>query len=78
LAAKFDALEKQQQDFNDKVREWDQKMLAIKNDIVESTVKGTVTLLKGTMAPFATKEDNIKLQEQTNKKIITQIPKLQA
>ena len=29
----------------------------------------TVKLLTGTMSPFATKEDNIKLQEQTNKEI---------
>jgi len=69
LAAKFEALERQQQEFNNKVKEWDQKMMTLKNDIVDSTVKGTVTLLSGTMSPFATKEDNIKLQEQTNKEI---------
>ena len=38
----------------------------MKKEIVDSTVQGTVTLLTGTMTPFATKEDNIKLQEQTN------------
>ena len=36
LAAKFEALEKQQNEFNDKVKEWDQKMMAMKNDIVDA------------------------------------------
>jgi hypothetical protein len=41
----------------------------MKQDIVDSTVKGTMTLLTSTTTPFATKEDNIRLQEQTNRVI---------
>ena len=73
LQAKFEALEKQQNEFNIKVKEWDTKMEEMKKEIVESTVKGTVTLLTGSMTPFATKEDNIQLQEQTNKVIHTAV-----
>ena len=69
LQAKFEALEKQQSEFDNKVKEWDTKMEEMKKEIVESTVKGTVSLLTGSMTPFATKEDNIQLQEQTNKVI---------
>jgi len=66
LEEKFKSLERQQQEFNERVKEWDKKISDMKNEIVESTVQGTVTLLTGTMTPFATKEDNIKLQEQTS------------
>jgi hypothetical protein len=44
--------------------------MTMKQDIVDSsTVKGTMTLLTSTTTPFATKEDNIRLQEQTNQVI---------
>ena len=69
LAAKLAEFERQQNEFNEKVKEWDQKLMAMKQDIVDSTVKGTMNLLTSTSTPFATKEDNIKLQEQTNRVI---------
>jgi hypothetical protein len=69
LEAKLLAFKKPQQQFNDKVKEWDQKMMTMKQDIVDSTVKGTMTLLTSTTTPFGTKKDNIRLQEQTNRVI---------
>jgi len=57
LNKRFDALEKQQQAFNEATQQWEQKLVDMRKQIVDATVSGTISILTGTTSPFATKSD---------------------
>ena len=69
LEEKIKAYDETRGQLEERIKELGNQMSSMKKDIVESTVKDTLKLLTGTSTPFATKEDNIKLQEQTSQVI---------
>ena len=57
LNTRIAALERQQQEFSAATKQWEQKMLDMRKQIVDATVTGTISVLTGASSPFATKED---------------------
>jgi hypothetical protein len=65
LDARIAALEAQQQKFLSRVDQWDQQIVAMRTQIVDATVTGTMSVLTGETSPFATKDDAQQHREQT-------------
>ena len=51
------ALEKQQREFTEVTKQWEQKLVDMRKQIVDATVTGTISVLTGESSPFATKTD---------------------
>jgi len=56
-------LERKQQEFLDTTEKFEQKLNDMRQQIVDATVKGTISVLTSSASPFATKEDALAQRE---------------
>jgi hypothetical protein len=69
LETRFKDLESKQKEFLDKLVNWESTLQTMQQQIVKATVQGTMSVLTGTMSPFATKEESLQNQTKSSQDI---------